>query len=39
VNDFVELCGTSEDLAMGISILFTTTGSGILLDDGEGTAL
>ena len=39
VKDFVELCGTSEDLAIGISILFTTTGSETLLGEGEGAAL
>jgi hypothetical protein len=38
VNIFVELFGTSDDCAIGISILFTTTGSGVLLGVDEGVA-
>jgi len=41
-NDLVELAGTSEDLAIGISILFAITGSrevvGELVGDGADTA-
>ena len=36
VNDLVELLGTSEDLAIGISILFTITGSGEIVGELEG---
>ena len=40
LNDFVELAGTSEDLARGISIFFTKTGSretvGELVGEGAG---
>ena len=36
VNDLVELLGTSEDLAIGISIFFTITGSGEIVGELEG---
>jgi len=36
VNDYVELLGRSEDLAMGISILFTTTGAADCVAVAEG---
>jgi len=35
-NDLVELVGTSEDLAIGISILFAITGSREVLGELEG---
>ena len=36
VNDFVELFGTSEELAIGISILFTVAGAVDLVGVAEG---
>ena len=49
VNDLVELIGTSEDLATGISVFFTIAGSreivaaldgeGVEVADGTGDAL
>jgi hypothetical protein len=36
VNDFAELLGSSEDLATGISILFTTTGAADCVAVAEG---
>jgi hypothetical protein len=36
VNDFVELLGRSEDLAIGISILFTTTGAAVCVAVADG---
>jgi len=40
-KDFVELAGTSEDLATGISIFFATTGSREIVGelDGEGVGV
>jgi hypothetical protein len=39
VKNFVELSGTSEDLARGISIAFTTTGSGLAVGELEGVGV
>jgi hypothetical protein len=41
VKDSVELTGTSEDLAIGISLFFTITGSGETVGEleGEGVGL
>ena len=36
VKDCVELVGTSEDLAIGISLFFTVTGSGETVGELEG---
>jgi hypothetical protein len=39
VKNFVEFSGTSEDLARGISIAFTTTGSGLAVGELEGVGV
>jgi hypothetical protein len=39
VNDFVAFIGTSEELATGISILFTTPGAVDLVGVAEGDAV
>jgi hypothetical protein len=39
VKNFVEFSGTSEDLARGISIDFTTTGSGLAVGELEGVGV
>jgi hypothetical protein len=39
VKKFVEFSGTSEDLARGISIDFTTTGSGLAVGELAGVGV
>jgi hypothetical protein len=38
-KNFVEFSGISEDLARGISIAFTTTGSGLAVGELEGVGV